>query len=387
MLPSTIGGQMLTIEKNKGPSLYKNIDWFLIGVVLLLNVFGLLAVRTVSVHINQPSLFTKQLIASIMGIGVMIIMMLIDYKDLRVLTLPIYIGTVLLLVYVLFAGIGREEVGTNGWIDLGPVSFQPSELGKITLAIVAAFFLERIKQGNNSIKNYLMLAGSSASLIGLILLQPDFGTSVVYMFILACMIFVFGIRYRTILILLGVMLLSLPVLIFGVFDKIFKDFQINRILSFLNPEAHSRGAGYQVYMAIRYIGSGRLFGVEPGTEKAPRNVPEVSTDSIFAVVGEKWGFVGAVIIVLLFVLLLLRCLYISRYARDLFGSYIVIGIMAMFLFHYVENIGMNIGMLPVTGIPLPFISAGGSSVLVNYMAVGIVVSISMRRQRPMFEVQ
>lgn len=378
---------MLTIEKNKGPSLYKNIDWFLIGVVLLLNVFGLLAVRTVSVHINQPSLFTKQLIASIMGIGVMIIMMLIDYKDLRVLTLPIYIGTVLLLVYVLFAGIGREEVGTNGWIDLGPVSFQPSELGKITLAIVAAFFLERIKQGNNSIKNYLMLAGSSASLIGLILLQPDFGTSVVYMFILACMIFVFGIRYRTILILLGVMLLSLPVLIFGVFDKIFKDFQINRILSFLNPEAHSRGAGYQVYMAIRYIGSGRLFGVEPGTEKAPRNVPEVSTDSIFAVVGEKWGFVGAVIIVLLFVLLLLRCLYISRYARDLFGSYIVIGIMAMFLFHYVENIGMNIGMLPVTGIPLPFISAGGSSVLVNYMAVGIVVSISMRRQRPMFEVQ
>ncbi|NLU53746.1 MAG: rod shape-determining protein RodA [Clostridiaceae bacterium] len=378
---------MLTIEKNKGPSLYKNIDWFLIGVVLILNVFGLLAVRTVSVHINQPSLFTKQLIASIMGIGVMIIMMLIDYKDLRVLTLPIYIGTVLLLVYVLFAGIGREEVGTNGWIDLGPVSFQPSELGKITLAIVAAFFLERIKQGNNSIKNYLMLAGSSASLIGLILLQPDFGTSVVYMFILACMIFVFGIRYRTILILLGVMLLSLPVLIFGVFDKIFKDFQINRILSFLNPEAHSRGAGYQVYMAIRYIGSGRLFGVEPGTEKAPRNVPEVSTDSIFAVVGEKWGFVGAVIIVLLFVLLLLRCLYISRYARDLFGSYIVIGIMAMFLFHYVENIGMNIGMLPVTGIPLPFISAGGSSVLVNYMAVGIVVSISMRRQRPMFEVQ
>lgn len=378
---------MLNIEKNKGPSLYKNIDWFLISVVLILNVFGLLAVRSVSVQINQPSLFTKQLIASIMGIGVMIIMMVIDYKDLRVLTLPIYIGTVFLLVYVLIAGIGLEEVGTKGWIDLGPVSFQPSELGKITLAIVASFFLERIKQGNNNIKNYLFLAGSSASLIGLILLQPDFGTSVVYMFILACIIFVFGIRYRTILILIGVMILSLPVLIFGVFEKVFKDFQINRILSFLDPESHTRGAGYQVYMAIRYIGSGRLFGVEPGTEKAARNVPEVATDSIFAIVGEKWGFVGAVIIVVLFMALLLRCLYISRYARDLFGSYIVIGIMAMFLFHFVENIGMNIGMLPVTGIPLPFISSGGSSVLVNYMAVGIVVSISMRRQRPMFEVQ
>jgi rod shape determining protein RodA len=121
-------------------------------------------------------------------------------------------------------------------------------------------------------------------------------------------------------------------------------------------------------------------------EKAAKNVPEAETDSIFAVIGEQWGFVGAVAVIILFVALLLRCLYVSRFAKDKYGSYMVVGLMAMFLFHFVENVGMNIGMLPVTGIPLPFISYGGSSIIVNYIAIGVIVSISMRRQRPMFEV-
>ncbi|NMA65658.1 MAG: rod shape-determining protein RodA [Clostridiaceae bacterium] len=364
----------------------KNFDWFLLGVVLTLNILGLIIVKSVSNHLNQPVLFKKQLIASVIGICCMGLILLIDYKDLRVLSIPAYIGTIFLLIYVLVAGIGREEVGTNGWIDLGFFSFQPSELGKVTLSIVTAVFLERIKQGNGSL-NYLWLAGTTASLVGLVLLQPDFGTAVVYIFIFACIIFVWGIRYRTIFIILGAGLITLPILLFGFLDKVFESFQINRILSFLNPEAYARTGAYQVLMSIRYIGSGRLFGVESGAEKAARNVPEAATDSIFAVIGEEWGFIGTVTIVLLFTLFLLRCLYISRYSRDKFGSYIVIGLMAMFLFHFVENVGMNIGMLPVTGIPLPFISYGGSSVLVSYIAVGIILGISMRRERPMFEVQ
>ena len=379
-------GRMVTLEKNRGPSLIKNFDWFLLVLVLALNILGLIVVRSVSNHLNQPVLFKKQLIASVIGLACMLIMLFIDYKDLRVLSIPAYIGTVFLLVYTLVAGIGREEVGTKGWIDLGFFSFQPSELGKVTLSLVAAVFLERIKQGNGPI-NYLWLAGTTASLVGLVLMQPDFGTAVVYIFIFACMVFVWGIRYRTILIILVAGLVSLPVLLFGFMDKIFESFQITRILSFLNPEAYARDGAYQVLMSIRYIGSGRIFGVEPGTEKAARHVPEAATDSIFAVIGEEWGFIGTVTVVLLFTLFLLRCLYISRYARDKFGSYIVIGLMAMFLFHFVENVGMNIGMLPVTGIPLPFISYGGSSVLVSYIAVGIILGISMRRQRPMFEVQ
>jgi len=377
---------MVTIEKNRGPSLVKNIDWILLAVALTLNILGLIAVRSVSVHLNQPSLFTKQLIASLLGLACMVIMMLIDYKDLRLLSIPAYIGTVILLLFVLIAGVGLEEVGTNGWIILGPFSFQPSELGKVTLSIIAAYFLERIKQENGNL-NYLWLFATTGSLVGLILLQPDFGTSVVYMFMFACMIFVFGIRYRTILIIMGAALVTLPIFMFGLLEKIFGSYQIERILSFLNPEAYARSGAYQVLMSIRYIGSGTLFGVEPGTEKAARNVPEAATDSIFAVIGEEWGFVGTVTVVLLFAIFLLRCLYIARFARDKFGTYIVIGLMSMFLFHFLENIGMNIGLLPVTGIPLPFISYGGSSVLVSYIAVGIIMGISMRRERPMFEVQ
>ncbi len=377
---------MVTIEKNKGPSLIKNIDWFLIGVVLALNLIGLLAVRSVAIHKGQPSLFSKQLVASIIGMACLVLIMMIDYKDLKFLSIPAYIGTIFLLIFVLVAGSGREEVGTNGWILLGPLSFQPSELGKVTLTIVTAVFFERIKQGNGGL-NYLWLIASAGSLIGLVLLQPDFGTSVVYMFMLACMTFVFGIRYRVLLIGTGAALVALPILWFSVLEKVFKSFQINRILSFLNPEAYATDAAYHVLMSIRYIGSGTLTGVEPGSEKAAKNVPASATDSIFAVIGEEWGFIGAVAVIVLFVVFLLRCLYISRFAKDKYGAYIVIGLMAMFLFHFFENVGMNLGMLPVTGIPLPFISSGGSSVVVNYIAVGIIVSISMRRQRPMFEVQ
>jgi rod shape determining protein RodA len=377
--------KMVALEKNKGYSILKNIDWMLIATVLILNALGLIAIRSVSNHLNQPSLFTKQLIASLIGIGCMAIIMMIDYKDIRILSPLIYIGTVFLLVLVLIIGKGREETGTQGWIDLGPASFQPSELGKITMAIVAALFLEKIKQGNSGL-NYLWLAGSVAILIGLILLQPDFGTSVVYIFMLACMIFVFGIKYRVIFICLGALIVTLPVLWFSFLEKVLDEYQINRILSFFNPEAYARTTDYQVRMAIRFIGSGMLTGVEKGTEKAARSVPAAETDSIFAVIGEEWGFIGAVLLITLFVILLLRCLYVARFAKDNFGSYIVIGLMAMFLFHFVENIGMNIRMLPVTGIPLPFISYGGTSVIVNYIAAGIIVNISMRRQRPMFEV-
>lgn len=376
---------MVAIEKNRGPSVIKNIDWIIIVAVIILNTVGLLAIKGVSDQLNQQSLFTKQLIASIIGIIAMAVIMMLDYKDFRFLSIPAYIGTVILLVYVLIAGIGLEETGTQGWIDLGPASFQPSELGKITLTMVSAVFLEKIKRGHGGIY-YLWLFGSAASLIGLILLQPDFGTSVVYVFMLVFMIFVFGIKYRIILITLGVAIVSLPILWFSVLEKVFDQYQINRILSFFNPDAYAITTDYQVRMAIRYIGSGMLSGVEPGAEKAASNVPTPATDSIFAIIGERWGFIGTAVIVLIFAILLLRCLYVSRYAKDGFGSYMIIGLMAMFLFHFVENIGMNLRMLPVTGIPLPFISYGGTSVIVNYIAIGIIVSISMRRERPMFEV-
>jgi rod shape determining protein RodA len=377
---------MYAIEKNKGPSLVKNIDWFLIVNVILINAMGLIVLKGMSSpdQLNVPNLFMKQLIASILGLAVMIIVMIIDYKDLKILGIPAYFITVFLLVAVLLVGTGREETGTQGWLLLGPLSIQPSELGKVAMVIAAAFYFEKIQQ-NRSIKNYILLLATSALPIGLVLLQPDFGTAVVYVFMFLCMLFVSGIKYRYIFIFGGATLLGLPLLWFTVLVNVLKEHQILRILSFINPAAYENTSGYQVRMAIRHIGRGQLTGVGIGNGKAVFNVPEVETDSIFSVVGEELGFIGAVILVVLFTALLLRCLYISRFAKDKFGSFLVVGLMSMFLFHFVENVGMNIGILPVTGIPLPFISSGGSSVVVNYLAIGIIVSVSMRRQKPMFE--
>lgn len=377
---------MYAIEKNQGPSLVKNIDWFLIVNVILINAMGLIVLKGMSSpdQLNVPNLFMKQLIASILGIAVMIIVMIIDYKDLKILGIPAYFITIFLLVAVLLVGTGREETGTQGWLLLGPLSIQPSELGKVAMVIAAAFYFEKIQQ-NRSIKNYILLLATSALPVGLVLLQPDFGTAVVYVFIFLCMLFVSGIKYRYIFIFGGATLLGLPLLWFTVLVNVLKEHQILRILSFINPAAYENTSGYQVRMAIRHIGRGQLTGVGIGNGKAVFNVPEVETDSIFSVVGEELGFIGAVILIALFTALLLRCLYVSRFAKEKFGSFLVVGLMSMFLFHFVENVGMNIGILPVTGIPLPFISSGGSSVVVNYLAIGIIVSVSMRRQKPMFE--
>lgn len=371
---------MYTIEKNSGPSLIKNIDWFMIANVIILNAVGLIVLRGIS-----SSLFMKQLVASILGIAVMIVVMLIDYKDLKLLGIPAFAATLILLVVVLVAGTGKEETGTQGWLDLGPISFQPSELGKVTLVIVAAYFFEKIRT-THGIMNYILLLASAGILVGMVLLQPDFGTAMVYVFIFLVMLFISGIKYRFVLIGLGALVVLLPLLWFTVLPNILDDFQMKRILSFLNPQAYENTAAYQVRMAIRYIGTGLLTGKGIGAGSASGIVPASDTDSIFAVLGEEMGFVGATFVIALFAIFLLRCLYVSRFAKDRYGNYLVAGMMAMFMFHFIENIGMNIGILPVTGIPLPFISNGGSSVIVNYIAVGIIVSVSMRRQRPMFEV-
>jgi Cell cycle protein. len=377
---------MYTIEKNKGPSLVKSIDWFLIVNVLLINGLGLVVLKGITSpdQLNAPNLFMKQLIASVLGIAVMVIMMIIDYKDLKILGVPAYFLTIALLVAVLIFGIGREETGTRGWLVLGPVSFQPSEIGKLAMTIAAAYYFEKIQE-NKSFKNYIMLIASSALPIALVLLQPDFGTAVVYIFMFLCMLFVSGIKYRYIFGFGAAVVLLLPLLWYKVLVNVLRQHQINRILSFLNPSAYENDSAWQVRMAIRHIGRGQLSGVGLGNGKAVYYVPAVQTDSIFAVIGEELGFIGTVAVVVLFTALLLRCLYIARFAKDKFGSFLVIGLMAMFMFHYVENVGMNIGILPVTGIPLPFISVGGTSVVINYVAVGIIVSVSMRRQRPMFE--
>lgn len=375
---------MLHVEKSQGLNTLKHYDWFLVCVVFALNAYGMLMITSVTRQINSPMSLIKQTIGIVIGTVAMIILSLIDYKDLRILGYFAYGMTTLLLVLVLIIGKGAEEKGTQGWLDLGLFTYQPSEVGKITFVMMSALYLERIvtKQGKF---NYLKLMLFAALPVALVLMQPDIGTSLVYVFTFLVMVFFAGLPYKYIFggVIAGVG--GLAAIYYTGAYQLLPEYIQKRFYTFFNKEADPLGASYQIRSAIQYAGSGQLWGRGWGNGFAAENVPESHTDCIFSVVAEEMGFVGAAVLILLFLVFFGRCVYIAWYSRDRYGSFLVMGLVAMMFAHFVENIGMNIGLLPVTGIPLPFISYGVSSVTTNLMAVGIILSISLRKQRPMFE--
>lgn len=375
---------MLHVEKSQGLNKIKHYDWFIVALVGILSAYGLIVIASVAKQLNRYDLLMKQSIGIAAGTVAMIILSLIDYKDFKLLGFPAYCFSTMLLVLVLLIGKGKEETGTKGWLDLGPVSYQPSELGKITFILVVAFYLERIvtKKGKY---NYIKLIFFAALPVLLVLLQPDIGTSLVYIFIFICMIFFAGIPYKYIFAAGGAGVVSILLIYFtGLYNR-FPDYLKKRFYSFFNKEADPLGANFQVSRSIQYTGAGQLWGRGWGKGMAAENVPFSWTDFIFSVVAEEFGFIGAAALIILFLMLFARCIYVAWCARDRYGSFVVMGIVAMFFAHFMENIGMNIGLLPVTGIPLPFISYGVSSVTTNFIASGIVLSISLRKQRLMFE--
>ena len=369
---------MVSVEHKRGPNPFRSMDWFMLAVLLAIHAIGLVVLYSVAMQKGDPGMFTKQFVAVGIGLAGMAVMLLFDYKDFRVLGFLAWGGTTALLLLVLLIGHGLEEVGTKGWLDLGPVSVQPAEFAKISLALVAAFWFERIRE-KPTLPNHLLLLAFSGLPIGLILLQPDFGTAMVCVFLFLCMLFVWGFKYRWIFAGLAVTAAAaIPVWVY-VLPKVLDEYQMLRLLSFVNPTAYSKDAAYQVRMAIRAIGSGQAT-VDLSRDYAANWVPASQTDMIFSALGEKLGFYGAALTVLLFSLFLLRCIQVAYQARDRFGSYATIGLSAIFLAHFLENVGMNLGLMPVTGIPLPFISAGGTSVVAYDLAAGILLGISMRRK-------
>jgi len=369
---------MVSVEHKSGPNPFRSMDWFLLLIVLSLHAIGLTVLSSVATQKDDPGMFTKQLMAAAIGLVAMVVLMFFDYKDFRVLGFLAYAVTTVMLVMVLFVGRGLEEVGMSGWLFIGSFSLQPSELAKISLVLVSAFFFERVRDRNNVI-NYLMLIGVSLLPILLILMQPDFGTAMVCILVLVCMLFVWGFKYRYIAAGLVVMAAAaIPVWVY-VLPKVLDPYQMKRLLSFVNPSAYSKDAAYQVRMAIRAIGSGQST-VDFSRDYAANWVPASHTDMIFSALGEKLGFYGSALTVVLFALFLLRCIYVATFARDRFGAYVMVGLSAIFLAHFLENVGMNLGLMPVTGIPLPFISSGGSSLIANDVSAGILIGISMRRK-------
>ena len=297
----------------------------------------------------------------------------------------IFIGNLLLLILVLLIGTGAESTGTKGWIDLGPVSFQPSEIAKIGFILTFATHLMRVKNDINYIPALLGLFLHVAIFIFLIMLQPDLGTAIVFFFIFLSMIFVAKISYKYVLIFFITLAVLAP-LFWLLKDKILSPYQIDRILVFFDPYRDPNGSGFNVIQSEISIGSGKLFGKGylSGSQNQLGYLPAKHTDFIFATIGEEWGFFGSIAIVILLFLLVLRCIYIAATTDNVYGSFICTGISAMFLFHILENVGMCIQLMPVTGIPLPFISYGGTSLITNFMAIGFVNSVASSRHLKMF---
>lgn len=382
---------MYFVEKTKGTNYLKQFDYPLLVAVLILSVIGLGALRSAlgSPEVTRTWLF--QLICFFIGVVLAVSISAIDYKDFKTLGIAVYIGCIALLVLVL--AFGSTHGGGKSWLEIPFVGFsvQPSEFAKVAFTLVVPVFFERLKEGKDVGKNVFKLIFYAFLPIGLILLQPDVGTALVFVFAFIVMLFIYGIPYKYFLMAFGAFAVSAPLLWFFVIPSKFPHIK-KRIMTFIFPETDLSGAGMQVNNSKMAIGSGRLFGKGPFFGIQDQNigststyfVPERESDFIFSVIGEELGFVGSVLVILLAFFIIYRCIYIAMRARDFYGSCMAICVVAILAFHFIENIGMCIGIMPVTGIPLPFVSRGNSSLIANYMNIGVLLSISMRRKRAIF---
>ena len=318
----------------------------------------------------------------------LVLIVLVDYHASERLHLVIYIGNILMLLFVLV--LGREVHGAKSWFALGPLGFQPSEFAKVAVIVTLARHLAN-KESLSSAWDLASPLLHVALPLGLILLQPDLGTALVFIFITFSMLYMAGAKGWHLSVLVGVPLVLLIVLIFAHFRfglplPIIKDYQLDRLTSFLNPARDAQRSGYNLMQAMIAVGSGRFVGKGflHGTQGRLGYVPEHSTDFIFTIVGEELGFIGGFLLLALFFTLIWRGLRIAYQAKDKYGCLIATGVLAMLLFHVMENIGMNLGVMPITGIPLPFISAGASSMTANLWAIGLMENVWVRRQKIMF---
>lgn len=361
--------------------LLKYIDYQILIVILFITTISILIISSAT-HATSPGgnfhYAKMQFLFFCIGLVAMFFIMSMDYHTIAHWANVIYIANILLLISVMF--FGKESMGAQRWFSIGPFGLQPSEFAKLAVIITLAKYLER-KKALNNIKDVALAFLHVGLPLVLIMKQPDLGTSLVLLAILFGMIFVAGINYKLFGAIIGSGVLSLPLL-----WRFLHDYQKKRILVFLNPNLDPLGAGYHVIQSKIAIGSGKILGkgLFQGTQNQLDFIPEQHTDFIFAVLGEELGFIGGMLLLILFFLLLYRTVQIAFKARDLLGTYMVVGIATMWTFQILVNIGMTLGIMPVTGIPLPFMSYGGSSFLMNMMSVGIVLNVGMRRQKILF---
>ena len=318
--------------------------------------------------------YQKQILWGAGGLIVMIIAMGFDYHRIKSISHFFYVGTILSLILVLIAG--KLAMGARRWIDLGFFQFQPSEFAKIAVIIMVAEILS--KDGTQlDWKELGKVCAITILPATLIILQPDLGTAMMLFFIMSGMALYHGVKKQ----ILKTVFFSIPPILVSAWFFLLHDYQKRRITTFLDPSSDPLDAGYHIMQAKIAIGSGQLLGKGwmQGTQSQLRFLPEKHTDFAIAVFGEEWGYVGCIAIITLFSLFMLSMVNTVKDAKDRFGSTLVAGIMIYFFCQIFINIGMVLGILPIVGIPLPFISYGGSATLQNFALVGLVMNISMHR--------
>lgn len=357
----------------------KNLDLPLLSAVFVLSVIGILLVSSATAsYSGGTTQVIVQIGAFVLGLLCCLFLAFYDYEFLASKYLYIIGIDVFLLVLVLFIGTGGEEVGGNSWIRFGPIGIQPAELVKIGFILSFAFQLDQHKERINHFPVVMLCVAHIGVLVFLIMQQPDFGTTMVFVSIFVAMIFMAKISWKYIVGAVGAVAVAFPIFWFF----IFKEYQKNRILTFLNPEMDAQMSGYQVMQSKTAVGAGQIFGQGLYNGILTQNgfLPAKHTDFIFAVACEELGFFGALIILGLIAFIVFRCFYIAYHARDHLGAFIAIGVGTMLLVQSFENIGMTIGLTPVTGITLPFLSYGGSSMVTNMIAIGLVLNVKMRHK-------
>ena len=361
----------------------KKVDILMFISILLITMFGILNIYLAKKVSTGGMIFPlKQSLFFVGAIILLYFVLAIDYSIIKAFTPIFYWTSIALLVLVLI--IGSTINGAQGWIRLGPLSFQPAELAKIATVMMMGKKLEDMDGEINNLKNFLVLAFYAIIPAGLIVIQPDMGMTMVLFFMVLGVFFIGGLDKRIILGGLGAIIVGI-VLVWN--SGLIQDYQKRRITSFRNPETDTSGSGYHLRQSLIAIGSGGFFGTldslaNDGTGGyASQYVPEIQTDFIFSQICQQWGTFGAICLLALYGLLISRMINIARTAKDLFGTILTTGMIAYFLFAIWQNIGMTIGLMPITGITLPLVSYGGSSLATTILSLGLVLNIGMRRKK------
>jgi rod shape determining protein RodA len=348
--------------------LIKNIDWLLFGSLLFISVAGVL---TMNSFVGEEVLFMRQIIWLSISIIVLFAAVLVDWRFLRKsgTAITLFAVSCFLLLFLFIAGSVFK--GAQSWFNLGAFAFQPVDFAKLILVILLAKYFGRRHIEIANVRHILISGLYTFIIFILVFLQPDFGSAIIIFLIWFSMVLVSGISKKHLLVVLLSGLLAFA----GLWFFVFKDYQKIRIVSFIHPLTDLRGAGYNSYQSTIAVGSGEIWGkgVGLGSQSKLKFLPEYETDFIFAAFSEEWGFVGVVVIFGLYGVVFWRIISISKKGATNFETLYGLGLASMFLFHFVIHVGMNVGLLPVTGITMPFMSYGGSHMLAEFLGIGILM--------------